>query len=352
MGSHRFLVKEIAIQAGVSTATVDRVLNNRLHVRHQTRMRVMRAVEELERLQDSLNMSGDRFLIDVVAEAPDRFTEIVRTAVESETINFRPALVRPRFHLRESWTTPELVARLRRIGNSGSKGVLLKAKNLPDIRHAIEALHHRNVPTATLVTDIPDSARIAYAGMDNVCAGETASYLMSRFVAARGGTLLVTISHDDFLGEADRVASFRKAISIARPDLKLEQISGGYGQSKTTRQQVSDLLAREIKITGVYSAGGGNRAILEAFATHNVPEPVVIGHDLDDENRVLLRSGRISALIVHDLNKDIRQAFAGFINFHKPKFRPEAVRFSTVQIVTPANIPDVVRLGADALEQA
>lgn len=341
LGSHRFLVKEIAVQAGVSTATVDRVLNNRLHVRHQTRIRVMRAVAELERLQDSLNMSGDRFLIDVVVEAPDRFAEIVRAAVEAEIISFRPAPVRPRFHLRETWTTPDLVARLRRIGNSGSKGVLLKAKNLPDISGAIGALRHQNVPTATLVTDIPDSARIAYAGMDNVCAGETASYLMSQFVATGGGTVLVTISHDDFLGEADRVASFRQAISVARPDLDLTQISGGHGQSKTTRKQVSDLLERGARITGVYSAGGGNRAILEAFDAHNAPEPVVIGHDLDDENRVLLRAGRISALIVHDLNQDIRQAFGGFISFHKPKFKTEAGRFSSVQIMTPANIPEV-----------
>lgn len=119
------------------------------------------------------------------------------------------------------------------------------------------------------------------------------------------------------------------------------QISGGHGQSKTTRKQVSDLLERGARITGVYSAGGGNRAILEAFETHNAPEPVVIGHDLDDENRILLQAGRISALIVHDLNQDIRQAFGGFISFHKPQFKTEAGRFSSIQILTPANIPEV-----------
>lgn len=341
MASHRFLVKEVAIQAGVSTATVDRVLNNRSQVRHQTRLRVMRAIEELERLQDSLNLSGERFLIDVVVEAPDRFAEIVRDAVEAEIASFLPALVRPRFHFRETWTTPELVARLRRIGLNGSKGVLLKAKNLPEICDAIGELKCRHVPTATLVTDIPESARIAYAGMDNISAGETASYLMSRFVTGLGGTILLTISHSDFSGEADRIASFRQSILLARPDLDLVEISGGHGQSNATKSQVTALLERGTEIIGLYSAGGGNRAILEAFNELDVPEPVVIGHDLDEENRMLLSEGRISAAIVHDLNKDMRQAFAGFIAFHKPKFKAEAGRFSTVQIVTPANIPDL-----------
>lgn len=342
MGSHRFPVKEIAVQAGVSTATVDRVLNNRLHVRHQTRIRVLRAIEELERLQDSLNLPGERFLVDIVIEAPDRFAEIVRMAVEAEIVGFLPALIRPRFHLRETWATPDLIARLRRIGTSGSKGVLLKAKNLPDIRDAIETLRSRQVPTATLVTDIPGSVRIAYAGMDNKRAGETVCYLMSRFVTSVGGTILLTKSHSDFLGEADRVASFRDAIALSRPDLNLVEVSGGYGQSAATRKQVLALLGQGANITGVYSVSGGNKAILEAFCELNAPEPVVIGHDLDEENRALLTEGKISALIVHDLNMDISQAFSGFISFHKPKFKSAAGRFSTVQIITPANLPDVV----------
>ena len=37
--AHLFLVKDIAFQAGLSTATVDRVLNGRPGVRQQTEMR-------------------------------------------------------------------------------------------------------------------------------------------------------------------------------------------------------------------------------------------------------------------------------------------------------------------------
>ena len=44
--THRFPIKEIALQAGLSTATVDRVMNGRAHVSPQTRRRVEDAIAE------------------------------------------------------------------------------------------------------------------------------------------------------------------------------------------------------------------------------------------------------------------------------------------------------------------
>ena len=52
--AQRFTVKQIAAQAGISTATVDRVLNRRPGVHAQTRLRVDHAIAELE--QESLSL--------------------------------------------------------------------------------------------------------------------------------------------------------------------------------------------------------------------------------------------------------------------------------------------------------
>lgn len=45
--AHRFLMKQVAQQAGVSLATVDRVIHRRPGVRQQTRIRVEQALYEL-----------------------------------------------------------------------------------------------------------------------------------------------------------------------------------------------------------------------------------------------------------------------------------------------------------------
>lgn len=343
MGSHRFLVKEVALQAGVSTATVDRVLNNRPNVKHQTRQRVLRAIAELERLQDSLNLPGERFLIDVVVEAPDRFAQVVRSAVEAEAASFLPTVFRPRFHMRQAWGASELVARLKRIGHGGTKGILLKARDLPQVRGSVAELAKGNVPCATLVTDLLGSDRVAYAGMDNIQAGRTAAFLMSKFLSKEAGVVLAISSHDDFRGEGDRIQSFHQAIGEKRSQLLCRHISGGYGLNDSTYQQVGRLLESGINIIGIYSSSGGNRAILSAFEDRSIPLPIIIGHDLDEENTKLLLDRKLDAVIVHDLRQDIRFAFSKILQFHKPNIAIEAARHSNVQIITSENLPGVAQ---------
>src|SRR5690606_3213155 len=80
----RFTVKEIAHQAGLSLATVDRVLHGRAHVRDATRDRVRAAVDELERQYALTSLTGTRITLDVVMQAPDRFSSAVRAAFEAE----------------------------------------------------------------------------------------------------------------------------------------------------------------------------------------------------------------------------------------------------------------------------
>ena len=96
-----FPVKEIALQAGLSVATVDRVLNRRPGVRVSTAARVEQAMRELRRQSQQIILAGRKFMIDIVMEAPDRFTTLVREALEAEMPALRPAIFRSRFHFSE-----------------------------------------------------------------------------------------------------------------------------------------------------------------------------------------------------------------------------------------------------------
>lgn len=58
--THRFPIKEIARQAGLGTATVDRVLNGRAHVSPQTKLRVKAAIEESKTQETQLAARGRR----------------------------------------------------------------------------------------------------------------------------------------------------------------------------------------------------------------------------------------------------------------------------------------------------
>ena len=72
-------------------------------------------------------------MIDIVMQTPERFSTAVRAALESELPSLHPAVVRSRFHFRETGPSSELIATMDKIAERGSQGVILKAPDLPEI---------------------------------------------------------------------------------------------------------------------------------------------------------------------------------------------------------------------------
>ncbi|ASL42744.1 HTH-type transcriptional regulator TreR [Burkholderia sp. AD24] len=340
--AHRFLMKEIALQAGLGLATVDRVLNGRDHVREHTRQRVQHAIKELEKQQFQLATSGRKLIVDVVVEAPRRFSDEIRDALMSELPGLQPAVFRPRFLMQDTMTTAAVVEALAAIGRRGSHGVFLKARDVPQIAEAVADLQQRGIPVVTIFTDIQQSSRLAYAGLDNRMAGTTAAYLIGQWLGRREGDVLVTMSNERFRGEEDREISFREELHRRYPRLKLVDASGGHGLDAQTEEHVRKAVGRRKEIVAVYSMGGGNVAILRALESSGQKPACFIGHDLDRDNVQLLRTGKLSAVLHHDLRQDMRTACHHVMHFHKLLPASAVGPSSSVVVVTPANIPRYV----------
>lgn len=336
---HHFLVKDIAHQAGLSTATVDRVLNGRDGVRRQTRLRIEAAINELERQEVNLSRTGKNHVINIVMEAPDRFSNEVREAFESEAGAFYPALFRPRFQFAERMDHQAFAAHLDRIRLRGSDGVVIKAPDVKEVRAAVERLAVAGIPIFTFVTDLPGSSRLYYAGMDNRAAGCTAAYLLHLTLGESGGRVLVTLSSIQFRGEEERVAGFRDALRQQYPKLSMVEISEGFGRDKQTGTLASAALAGDLDICAVYSVGGGNRSLLDAFSQGNRPCEAFVAHDLDADNRALLAERRINFVLHHDLKTDVRNVYRLLLEQQRLLVPPKSPPLSEIGIFTPFNIP-------------
>ncbi|OCP10273.1 MULTISPECIES: LacI family DNA-binding transcriptional regulator [unclassified Ensifer] len=336
--AHPFLVKDIAFQAGLSAATVDRVLNERPGVRRQTVARVRAAIKELEKQQAGLDVQGRKFAIDIVMEAPERFTDAVRHAFESEALTFAPTIFRCRFHFAETMRPQDIVQLLDRIRLRGTDGVVLKAPDVPEIVAAVARFETSGIPVVTLVTDLPNSPRTAYAGADNRAAGETAAYLIGERFSDTLATVLVTLSSGRFRGEEEREIGFRRLLRERYPAIRIVEISEGHGRDIETGALADAALAANPDINAAYSIGGGNRSVLAAFERLNRHCALYVAHDLDEDNLALLRERRIHFVLHHDLKTDARTAFRA-IMLHRQA--PAAgSQLSAVVVITPCNVPE------------
>ncbi|MGE4610905.1 MAG: LacI family DNA-binding transcriptional regulator [Paracoccaceae bacterium] len=337
--THRFPIKEVALQAGLSTATVDRVLNNRAHISPQTKRRVVDAISELEGQEKQLSARGRRMFVDFVVEAPERFSREIRKSTETVLPTVNQAVIRPRFNFKERMSGNACAAILKRIAKRGSQGVCIKARDLPEIRAGISELVAKGIPVVTLFTDISNSDRLAYAGLDNLKAGRTAAYLMANLIKGHDGAVLTTKSDTLFEGEDERFRGFSEIMTKLRPEINLIDTSGGAGLNTPTARRIELALSKTKDIRGVYSMGGGNTAIQHVFDRLDLKPEIFIAHDLDDDNLRLLRDEKITIVLQHDLREDIRNAFLHIMSKHKIITLPDHLTTSDIQVITPMNIP-------------
>ncbi|MGB3313861.1 MAG: LacI family DNA-binding transcriptional regulator [Albidovulum sp.] len=332
--THRFLVKDIALQAGLGTATVDRVLNGRAGVRRQTAERVHHAIRELEAQAGQLAASGRKFIIDLVVEAPQTFRETLDAAIRQEMPLMQPASFRIRSDTRTHFPPDEMERALSRAARLGSHGVIVMAPDTGPIRDAIDRLDTEGIPVITLATDLPGTRRRAYVGLDNTSAGRTAAWFLHKWLARHTRPrILVTIRNDRFRGEEEREKAFRQALQTMLPDAELAVIVEGHDTVEFTRR-VGETVGTAPP-DGLYSIGGNNRLLLSAIRNAGAQKPILIGHDLDPDNRALLAEGAIDLILYHDLAEDIRNACRVVLAAHSRGAMPKPPDGAALRLAVP-----------------
>lgn len=334
----KFTLKQIAAQSGLSLATIDRALHQRGNVHARTQHRIQQAIADLELMQKAGLARGRTLYFDVIMHTPDRFQPLIREALSSQIASFAAFRLQLRFHFGANLTAEAINALLNKKAFH-SHGVILKAACSNELHPTIESLLKQRVPVVTMMSDLPDSARLRYIGMDNFDAGKVAAFLMSKWLRVSRSHIVAVTGSRDFIGEQERIQGFQRAMQQFAPQHQVSVVAGGYGIDDRMHQSVTQFLQNHPDADAVYTVGGGNPGILRAFAGQKRHVQAFIGHDLDQENRALLQAGKIDALIEHNLQLDAMLAFRTLLEFHGflPASEPPAP-YSKINIITRYNM--------------
>ncbi|MEM6711833.1 MAG: LacI family DNA-binding transcriptional regulator [Pseudomonadota bacterium] len=306
-------VHDIAEEAGVSLATVDRVLNERPGVRSRTVVRVQDAIKKLGYVRDvhAANLARRRqyrFAF-VLPSGQSQFLISLREAVKEAGAGLRL----DRAELRTVDVTvndSSLMANtLQRLVDDHVDGVAIMATETPVVRDMIARMKASGIAVVTLVSDQPNADRDHFVGIDNIAAGRTAGTLMGRFLSGRTGQILVIVSSTHARGQVERRLGFDAVLSEAFPNLTALPSLEGYDDGERTYAVVNRALDAHDDVVGIYGAGAGTRGMTRAIAERGLSDHlVIIGHDLTTHAEDGLRNGLIDVVINQNVGHLVRSA--------------------------------------------
>ncbi|TIW20665.1 MAG: LacI family DNA-binding transcriptional regulator, partial [Mesorhizobium sp.] len=272
---------------GLSTATVDRVLNNRPGASAANRQRVMEAAKHLgylptldevvlpskpAHLEFFLPIGSNAFMADLAHHIEDYATRL-------------PLVASCRIHNLAGISPGALQSAVENLSLKAN-GVGVIAVDHPRTRNILRELVEAGIRLVTLVSDVPAAPRSAYVGIDNRVAGRTAALLMGRFLGGRTGHLAMVVGSRSYRGHEEREMGFRSVLGEEFPNLTVSSAVEINDEPDASYSATMKALHNEPELLGIYCVGAGRsgvaRALLEARPRR---KPVFICHDLTKQTR-------------------------------------------------------------------
>jgi len=339
----RSTLSDIAREAGVSAATVDRVLNNRPGVRDRTREIVIETARRLGYISAqpgaAANGIHDTIRLDfVLPVGTNTFIRMLHEQLGHQG-SARPELD-VRIHAIEGFNPDTLAAILHDLDGK-TRGVGVIALDHPTVREAMRALSANDIKVVTLATDVLHVPRISYVGIDNRQAGRLAGYLIGRLLGpGKPAKVAMFAGSLSYRGHQEREMGFRHVLAEEFPNLAIVELREMLDDRERAYSEAAALLDRHADLAGIYNIGAGNQGIARALRERGREHSVVlIGHELTEGTKRLLLDGTMDAVIDPNPRVEAREALN--ILAHAVKGLPYEGHPPRLHLILKENIPEI-----------
>ncbi|WP_307234733.1 LacI family DNA-binding transcriptional regulator [Pararhizobium capsulatum] len=305
--------KDLAEAAGVSLATVDRVLNDRANVSKKAYRLVNDAIERIGffknpaavnlarnktyRFRFVLPTAGDQYLKELLQRV-DEAKEALQsdlTAVEAVQIPI---------------SDPHFVAKyLSSIDAATMDGVAIMAPESPQVRDAMGRLLERDIKVVQFLSGQEKLENTDFVGIDNFAAGATAGKIIGRFLRKEPGKIMVVAETMMAQDSIERRLGFDSIINSQFPHLQGLPSLETYGDEKRARAVIQRMLENNGDITAAYVLSAEARIPIAAIGQNDDRGRLtVVVHERTPFTEDALRGEQIDAIIAQDPGHAVRSA--------------------------------------------
>ncbi len=340
----RATIADLSREAGVSVATVDRVLNGRLKVREETARKVHEAARRIG--FHGANAIHSRILADlpelhfgvVLQKGDHAFYRKFAAEIEDQLRVHRHHRLRGTLRFVET-TRPSELADLLMSMPGKVQAVAATGLDHHEVTRAVTELRARGIPTFSLLSDFAQGIRENYVGLNNLKVGRAVGWLLSR-MASRPGKIATFIGGHRYHGHELRETGLRSSFREYAPDLEVLSTQLNLEDPRLTYEMTYALLEKHADLAGIYCAGGGMEgaitALREAGRAHEV---MLVVNEITDQTREALQDGTVKIVIGTPLRQLCAELIPLMINtVERGMAETPGQRFLPFEVWTPESL--------------
>jgi LacI family transcriptional regulator len=304
----RVTIAGLAREAGVSVATVDRVLNGRLRVREETARKVHEAARRIG--FHGATAIHNRILADlpemhfgiILQKGGHAFYQKFASEIEDQLRVHSQHRLRGTLRFAESTRPGELAELLMSMAGK-VQAVAATGLDHHEVTRAVTELRSRGIPTFSLLSDFAQGIRENYVGLNNLKVGRAVGWLMSS-MARRPGKVATFIGGHRYHGHELRETGLRSSFREYAPDIDVLSTQLNLEDPQVTYEMASALLEKHPDLTGIYCAGGGMEGAIAAVRdARRARETMLVVNEITDETREALQDGTVRIVIATPLRQ-------------------------------------------------
>ena len=293
---------DIAMQAGVGIATVDRVLTGRRKVREENARRVLEAAAALGYhatpvIRYRLDRDAPRATFGfVLPKKNQEFYRDLSNALRTEIDDIHDLRGTVIIRYAETQDPAEYADLLGEMAGTADV-VGASAVNHPLVGRAAEALASAGIPVVAMLNDFAPGVRRTFIGLDNYRAGRQAAWMLANVIHAPG-TIAVLVGGNLWQAHQLRENGLRSYFREHAPEFRLRDAVLNLETRHITYAVVQDFVASQPDLRGIYIAGGGVEGAIDALRESGRARRIrLVVHPLTGETRAAVIDGIVTMII-------------------------------------------------------
>lgn len=311
-------IRDLANEAGVSVATVNRVLAGSSTVKPGTMQRVKDAAQNIGfygmgAIEGRIAAARPKFRFGFVLHQPSRaFYRNLGNAIEAATERVDTAVVDVEVAYIETLSPQNIAAKMLELAER-CDAIGVVAQVHPTIMQAVEAIEQMGKPVFALISQLATTGRVPYVGCDGWKVGRTAAWAFDH-ICKEKGKLGILIGNPRYRCQEMNESGFRSYFREHAIDFTLLEPLMTFESTAVAQEMTEKIIQENPDLKGLYVAGGGISGAIAGLRTSGMAGKVVlVGYELMDSTRDALLDGTMTFAIGHPLPKLADVTLAGMM---------------------------------------